>query len=62
MRQFLLEIFSQKRVATSRWRLYAMTGKVMKTGRKIFVKLKSDHQKRLSQVLDELRRFTSTIN
>jgi hypothetical protein len=39
-----------------------MTEKVIQTARKIFVKLKSDHQKLLSQVLYELRRFTPTIN
>jgi hypothetical protein len=62
MRQLLPENLSQHRAATIRWRLYAMTEKVIQTARKIFVKLKSDHQKLLSQVLYELRRFTPTIN
>jgi hypothetical protein len=61
MRQLLPESLSQHRVVTIRWRLYAMAGKVIKTGRQIFVKLKSEHQKLLSQVLDEFRRFTPTI-
>jgi hypothetical protein len=62
MRQLLPESLSHHRVVTIRWRLYAIAGKVIKTGRQIFVKLKSEHQKLLSQVLDELRRFTPTID
>lgn len=62
MRQLLPESLMHHRVITIRWRLYAMAGKVVKTGRQIFVKLKSEHQKLLAQVLDELRRFMPTID
>tara|TARA_B100000315_G_C14532893_1_gene567053 strand:- start:205 stop:1551 length:1347 start_codon:yes stop_codon:yes gene_type:complete len=57
MRQLLPESLSRHRVTTIRWRLYAVAAKVVKTGRQLFVKLKSTHQKLLAQVLDELRRF-----
>ncbi|MEY8238782.1 MAG: IS1380 family transposase, partial [Cycloclasticus sp.] len=57
MRQLLPENLAHHRVITIRWRLYAIAAKIVKTGRQLFVKLKSDHQKLLGQVLDELRRF-----
>ncbi len=57
MRQLLPENLSNHRVTTIRWRIYAVAAKIVKTGRQLFVKLKSAHQKLLAQVLDELRRF-----
>lgn len=41
MRQLLPEELSSHRVTTTRWRLYAMAAKVVKTGREYFVKHKS---------------------
>ena len=37
---------------------YAVAAKVVKTGRQLFVKMKSAHQKLLAQVLDEMRKIT----
>jgi len=62
MRQLLPESLADHRVITIRWRLYAIAGKVVKTGRQIFVKLKSEHQKLLAQVLDELRKFIPILD
>jgi hypothetical protein len=57
MRQLLPVELAHHRVITIRWRLYAIAAKVVKTGRQLFVRLKSEHQKLLAQVLDELRKF-----
>jgi hypothetical protein len=57
MRQLLPENLAHHRVTTIRWRFYAVAAKIVKTGRQLFVKLKSAHQKLLSQVLDGLRKF-----
>lgn len=62
MRQLLPGILAHHRVVTIRWRLYAIAGKVVKTGRQIFVKLKSEHQRLLAQVLDELRKFIPILD
>ncbi len=58
MRQLLPEELPRHRVTTIRWRLYALAAKAVKTGRQLFVKMKSEHQKLLAQVLDEMRKFT----
>ena len=57
MRQLLPEELALHRAPTLRWRLYAMTAKVVITGRQIFVKLKEKHQTLLKQTLVALRRF-----
>jgi hypothetical protein len=59
IRQLLPGNLAHHRITTIRWQLYAVAAKIVKTGRQLFVKLKSAHQKLLSQVLDELRRFKS---
>lgn len=43
MRQLLPVEFSTNRITTIRWRLYEIAAKVVKTGRKYFVKLRRDH-------------------
>lgn len=55
MRQLLPASLSRHRAITIRWRLYAMAGKVVKTGRRLFVKLKENHQRLLEEVLIALR-------
>ena len=57
MRQLLPESLSHHRATTIRWRLYAMAGKVVKTGRQTLVKLRHDHRLLLAEVLEALRRF-----
>jgi hypothetical protein len=56
MRQLLPEELAHHRAITVRWRLYAIAAKVVRTGRQLFVKLKSKHQILLEQVLMALRR------
>lgn len=57
MRQLLPEELAHHRATTIRWRLYALAGKVVKTARQVFLKLKEPHVYLLNQVLDALRRF-----
>ena len=57
MRQLLPEELAHHRATTIRWRLYALAGKVVKTARQTFLKLKEAHVHLLNQVLDALRRF-----
>jgi hypothetical protein len=57
MRQLLPEKLAQHRASTIRWRLYAMAGKVVKTARQTYLKLKQGHYQLLNQVLEALRRF-----
>jgi len=57
MRQLLPEELTHHRVKTIRWRLYAMAAKVIKTGRRVFVKVQAQHQALLSQVLLAMRQF-----
>jgi len=56
MRQLLPQELAQHRAITVRWRLYAMAAKVVKTGRKLFVKLSEKHRELLERVLMALRR------
>jgi len=49
-----LELASH-RVTTIRWRLYAMAGKVVKTGRQLYVKLQDRHRDLLSKVIHSLK-------
>ncbi len=57
MRQLLPGELSHHRCTTIRWRLYAMAAKVVKTGRKLYVKLQIKHQTLLAEVLLSLKRF-----
>ena len=57
MRQLLPEELSRHRCTTIRWRLYAMAAKVVKTGRRLYVKLQAKNQALLAEVLSALRRF-----
>ena len=57
MRQLLPESLLHHRVTTIRWRLYALAAKVVKTGRRYFVKMRKDHRSLLAEVLEALRRF-----
>jgi len=55
MRQLLPENLAQHRAITIRWRVYAMAGKVVRTGRGLYVKLKEKHKALLEQVLQALK-------
>jgi hypothetical protein len=57
MRQLLPVELSHHRVTTIRWRVYAVAAKIVKTGRQLWIKLKSKHQWLLESVLEALRRF-----
>lgn len=57
MRQLLPESLSRHRCTTIRWRLYAMAGKVVKTGHQLYVKLRASHQALLAKVLRALKQF-----
>jgi hypothetical protein len=57
MRQLLPEELSHHRAMTLRWRLYAIAAKVVKTGRRFFVKLQNKNHLLLEQVLTALGRF-----
>ena len=57
MRQLLPEELAHHRAITIRWRLYAIAGKVVKTARTLYLKLKQGHCELLTQVLEALRRF-----
>ncbi|MCK5478154.1 MAG: IS1380 family transposase [Methylococcales bacterium] len=55
MRLFLPEELAHHRVVTIRWRLYAIAGKVIKTGRQIFIQMKDKHRALLEIVLSRIR-------
>jgi len=55
MRLFLPEELAHHRAGTIRWRLYAIAGKVVKTGRQIFIKMKEKHRIVLEAVLSRIR-------
>jgi hypothetical protein len=57
MRQLLPNGLECHRVKTIRWRLYAIAAKVVQTGRQVFVKVQSQHQALLQQVLTAMRQF-----
>ena len=57
MRQLLPKELTHHRAITLRWRLYAIAGKVVRTGRRLFVKLKEKHRLLLEQVLCALKEF-----
>ena len=44
MRQLLPEALTHHRAMTLRWRLYAIAGKGVRSGRQLFVKLKEKHR------------------
>lgn len=55
MRQLLPIELAHHRAITIRWRLYAMAAKVVKTGRKVIVKLQEKNKSLLEQVLLALK-------
>ncbi len=57
MRALLPGALSRHRAVTIRWRLYAMAAKVVKTGRRLFVKLKEPHRTLLESVILALKAF-----
>ncbi len=57
MRQLLPEELACCRAKTIRWRLYAVAAKVVQTGRQVFVKVQSQHQALLDEVLGIMRQF-----
>lgn len=57
MRALLPSELSHHRAVTIRWRLYAMAAKVVKTGRRLYVKLKEQHRTLLEKVLLSLKEF-----
>jgi hypothetical protein len=59
MRQLLPGELAHHRAMTLRWRLYGMAAKVVRTGRRLYVKLQENHQKLLQQVLIALKEFES---
>jgi hypothetical protein len=57
MRQLLPGELACCRATTLRWRLYAVAAKVVQTGRQVFVKVQSQHQALLDEVLTIMRQF-----
>ena len=55
MRLFLPEELAHHRAGTIRWRLYAIAGKIVKTGRQIFIQMKDKHRVLLEAVLSRIR-------
>jgi protein-tyrosine phosphatase len=55
MRLFLPEELAHHRAGTIRWRLYAIAGKVVKTGRQVFISMKEKHRILLEAVLSRIR-------
>jgi len=55
MRLFLPEELAHHRAGTIRWRLYAIAGKVVKTGRQVFINMKEKHRILLEAVLSRIR-------
>lgn len=51
MRAFLPACFESCRAKTIRWRLYALAGKVVMHGRKLYLKVKAAHKTLLTQVI-----------
>jgi hypothetical protein len=57
MRQLLPEDLASHRVTTIRWRLYGMASKLVRTVRKVWLKLQQTNKNLLERVLEALRRF-----
>jgi len=55
MRLLLPEELAHHRAITLRWRLYAIAAKVVRTGRQLFIKMKTKHQALLEAVLARIR-------
>jgi len=55
MRLFLPEELAHHRAGTIRWRLYAIAGKIVKTGRQLFINMKEKHRILLEAVLSRIR-------
>ena len=52
MRSLLPVRFERCRAKTIRWRLYALAGKVVMHGRKLYLKVKASHKSLLEEVLN----------
>ena len=61
MRELLPQELASHRVITIRWRLYAVAAKVVKTGRRIWVKFQRNHRSMLEEVLVTLQEFEPLI-
>ena len=61
MRLFLPEELAHHRAGTIRWRLYAIAGKIVKTGRQVFIQMKDKHRVLLEAVLSRIRMITAPI-
>ena len=57
LRMYLPAHFESTRAKTFCWRIFAMAGKVVRHGRKIFLKLKKNHQALLNNILLSLKRL-----
>ena len=55
MRLFLPEDLAHHRAGTIRWRLYAIAGKIVRTGRQVFISMKDKHRVLLEAVLSRIR-------
>jgi hypothetical protein len=55
MRLYLPEELCHHRAMTIRWRVYAIAAKVVKTGRRILIKMKAKHAAFLASILDRIR-------
>lgn len=57
MRMHLPARFEHDRAKTIRWRIYALAGKVVRHGRKLYLKLKASHQALLNEILLPLKKL-----
>lgn len=57
LRIYLPACFESSRAKTIRWRIYALAGKVVRHGRKIYLKLKEQHRLLLESILSPLRQL-----
>ncbi|PIQ43658.1 MAG: hypothetical protein COV52_01200 [Gammaproteobacteria bacterium CG11_big_fil_rev_8_21_14_0_20_46_22] len=55
MRMHLPEGYENSRAKTIRWRLYALAGKVVRHGRKVYLKLSVTHHKLLQNICTSLQ-------
>ena len=57
MRQLLPGSLASHRVTSIRYKLYAIAGKIVKTARRLYIKIRDKHQQMLQEVLLCLKRF-----
>lgn len=55
MRQLLPQKWAQHRAMTIRWRLYGIAAKVVRSGRRMFVKVQTKHKETLEQAIAAMR-------